>query len=193
MDYRASIPRAETYENHIEIENIDRINTAKFFDTVTERTEEINNLLIHVCRDVFTESYNKGGREAGAILDVQSMEYAIHRATQYGRINFSDDTATDYYKIHDKANKRSCIVIHNHNSKQSFSAQDILALVLDVKVTAIVVITCNGCINMIIKTKHKDYTDIIRDIYSNYKTDFITPSTRALMNQRELFERRVTI
>lgn len=83
-------------------------------------------------------------------------------------------------------------MIHNHNIKSSFSAQDIVALLRDENAIAIIVITCNANIFILVKEKNKDYSNILKNINSNYKTDFITPDTRKLMTESGLIERKVT-
>lgn len=190
--FKARIPNRDKYINNIEIENLDRLDTAKFFDVSNGKNNIVNNTLIQICKDVLTESYEKGGREAGAILNITNGMYALHEATQYGVVDFKEDTTADYYRVHDDSDKHSCIMIHNHNTKTSFSAQDIVSLLGDDKVIAIVVVTCNCNIFILIKERYKDYTDVITNINSNYKTDYITPDTRELMIENGLIERKVT-
>lgn len=190
--YKARIPSRDKYINNIEIEHISRLDTAQFFDIKTSVTSGINDILIQICKDVITESYEKGGKEAGAVLNIPKKEYALHEATQYGVVDFKEDETSDYYKIHNNSDKYSCILIHNHNTKESFSKQDIYAFIKDESAMAIVVITCNANIFILIKERNKDYSDILNSINSNYKTDYITPDIRKLMIENGLIERKVT-
>lgn len=190
--YKARIPSRDKYTNNIEIEHIDRLDTAQFFNIKNHVTSGINDILIQICKDVFTESYEKGGKEAGAVLNIPKKEYALHEATQYGVVDFKEDETLDYYKIHNNSDKYSCILIHNHNTKGSFSKQDIYAFIKDESVMAIIVITCNANIFILIKERNKDYSDILSSIDSDYKTDYITPDTRKLMIENGLIERKVT-
>ena len=57
---------------------------------------------------------------------------------------------------------------------------------------AIIVITCNANIFILIKERNKDYSDVLSSIDSDYKTDYITPDTRKLMIENGLVERKVT-
>lgn len=190
--YKARIPSGEKYINNIEIDHIDRLDTAQFFDVNNPRNQEINNVLIQICKDVLIESYEKGGREAGAVLNIHTKEYVLHEATQYGLVDFEEDKNSEYYNIHKNSDNYSCIMIHNHNTKSSFSAQDIVALLRDENAIAIIVVTCNANIFILVKEKNKDYSNILKNIDSNYKTDFITPNTRKLMIESGLIERKVT-
>ena len=65
MDYNAHITRPEDQVNNMDISKIYKISTAKFFDNI-EYFRELNNVLINLCKEVFTNSYNSGGKEAGA-------------------------------------------------------------------------------------------------------------------------------
>lgn len=190
--YKAHIPSGEKYINNIEIDHINRLDTAQFFDEDTSRNQEINNILIQICKEVLIESYEKGGREAGAVINIHTKEYVLHEATQYGLVDFEEDKNSEYYNIHKNSDNYSCIMIHNHNIKSSFSAQDIVALLRDENAIAIIVITCNANIFILVKEKNKDYSNILKNINSNYKTDFITPDTRKLMTESGLIERKVT-
>ena len=190
--YKARIPSGEKYINNIEIDHIDRLDTAQFFDLNSPRNQEINNVLIQICKDVLIESYEKGGREAGAVIDTSTGKHALHKATQYGLVDFEEDKNSEYYKIYKGSSENSCITIHNHNTPYSFSAQDIVAMISDSKVVAIVVITCRGSIYMLDKECNKDYSNITNSIKSNYKTDYITPDTREIMIEQGLAERRIT-
>lgn len=190
--YRARIPSKEKYINNIEIENLNRLDTAQFFDIKTQRTQELNNVLIQICKDVLVESYNKGGREAGAIVNIHTKEYVLHEATQYGLVDFEEDKNSEYYNLHKNSDNYSCIMIHTHNTKTGFSAQDVIALLKDKAAIAIIVVTCNANIFILVKEKNKDYSKILSSINSNYKTDFITPDTRKLMIESGLLERKVT-
>lgn len=190
--YKAHIPSGEKYINNIEIDHINRLDTAQFFDEDTPRNQEINNILIQICKEVLIESYEKGGREAGAVINIHTKEYVLHEATQYGLVDFEEDKNSEYYNIHKNSDNYSCIMIHNHNIKSSFSAQDIVALLRDENAIAIIVITCNANIFILVKEKNKDYSNILKNINSNYKTDFITPDTRKLMTESGLIERKVT-
>ena len=119
--YKARIPSGEKYINNIEIDHINRLDTAQFFDEDTPRNQEINNILIQICKEVLIESYEKGGREAGAVINIHTKEYVLHEATQYGLVDFEEDKNSEYYNIHKNSDNYSCIMIHNHNIKSPFS------------------------------------------------------------------------
>lgn len=152
----------------------------------------INKILIKLCKEVLRESYEKDGREAGAILNINTMEYAIHEATKYTTLDFAEDELVDYHLIHDNADIGSCIIIHNHNDASSFSARDVLSLVDDIKTIGIIVITSRCSINIITKDRHTDYSEVSDCIRDNYKVSVITPDIRNMMKSKGLIERRVT-
>lgn len=192
MIFQARIPSRENYVNHIEIENIDRLDTAQFFDVDSPENRVTNNKLIQICKDIFKESYEKGGKEAGAIINVITGEHAIHEATRYNTISFVEDTEAAYYHLYKQSTDYSCIVMHTHNAPSSFSLQDVGALLSDTTTIAIVVVTSVGHINMLVKDPKTDYSEILDEFESYYKTDCIRPDARKLMESKGLIERRVT-
>ena len=58
--YQAHITRIEDQKNHINISKIYKIDNTKFFDN-TEKFDELNKILIDICKQVFTDAYNSGG------------------------------------------------------------------------------------------------------------------------------------
>ena len=193
MDYNAHITRPEDQVNNMDITQISRIDTAKFFNN--PELYELNNLLIEICKETFSEAYNKNGKEAGAVIDINSMEYAYKKATHYFRVSFEENTANlndnECYKILSRAATCSCITIHTHNDTSYFSVSDIISLIKDTKVIAIVVITSKADIFVLCADKTKDYR-AVKNYIDNMIEDFITPELRAIMKENGLIIRRIT-
>lgn len=189
--HQARIPDKSLYENHIQIENINHIDKAKFFTKMTDKHKQINNELITLCKEVFEESYNKGGKEAGAVLNINTGKTAIHEATNFRYVDFTEDKEKEYYAIYTNSEKYSCILIHNHNETNSFSAGDLYNFLKDDVVIAIIVITCKADIFILLKEKNIDYSEILYTIDTNYKTDYITYDVRELMDKYNVIERRI--
>lgn len=192
-EYRAHMTRPEDQVNNMDITQISRIDTAKFFNN--PELYELNNLLIEICKETFSEAYNNAGKEAGAVIDINSMEYAYKKATHYFRVSFEENTTNlndnECYKILSKATTCSCITIHTHNDTSYFSVSDIMSLIKDTKVIAIAVITSKADIFVLCADKTKDYSTVEEHI-DNMFEDFITPELRSIMEANELFIRRIT-
>lgn len=193
MDYNAHITRSEDQVNNMDITQISRIDTAKFFNN--SELYELNNLLIEICKETFLEAYNKNGKEAGAVIDINSMEYAYKKATHYFRVSFEENTENlndnECYKILSNATMCSCITIHTHNDTSYFSVSDVMSLIKDTKVISIVVITSRADIFVLCADKTKDY-NTVEEYIDNMFEDFITPELRSIMEVNGLFIRRIT-
>ena len=67
-EYKARIVREEDRVNNMDISKIYKISTAKFFDNI-EYFRELNNVLINLCKEVFTNSYNSGGKRSRSNIE----------------------------------------------------------------------------------------------------------------------------
>lgn len=192
MDYNAHITRPEDQVNNMDITQISRIDTAKFFES--SNLKELNNSLISICKQVFIEAYNNNGKEAGAVLDINNLVYGYKKATRYFSVSFDDNETTDdndCYKILSEAKECSCIAIHTHNDTSYFSVSDIMSLIKDRKVIAIVVITSKADIFVLCAKRIKRYT-AVENYINNMFEDFITPELREIMEEHGLLIRRIT-
>lgn len=189
--YEASVTHNKVQSNNIRIDLIHKIDRAKFFETQSDINEQINNLLISICKQVFAESYEKGGKEAGAVYDILRDLYAIHKATRYGVVDFIEDTSEMYYKIYSTIEDFNGIIIHNHNTPDTFSKGDIVNFLKDKAISVIIVITCNADIFILVKEEVKDYEKLAIEINSQYKTDMITPNIKSLLSENNLRIRRI--
>lgn len=192
MIYKAHITRPEDQVNNMDITQISRIDTAKFFEN--NNLKELNTLLIDVCKHVFIEAYNNGGKEAGAVLNLDNLRYGYKKATRYFYISFNDNRTNDdndCYKILSEAEGCSCVTIHTHNGTSYFSVSDIMSLIKDKKVIAIIVITSKADIYVLCADKVKMYSELENYIY-DMNEDFITPELRKIMEEYGLFIRRIT-
>lgn len=190
--YKASVTHNKKQPNNIRIDLMHKIDNAKFFDIETDINKQINNLLISICREVFIESYEKGGKEAGAVYDISQNIYALHEATQWGYVEFDEDTSTEYYKVYSELNNMQGIVIHNHNDSGSFSIQDLKSFISNGNVASIIVITCNADIFILNKNEYNDYSELLGRLNEPMKTNMITPDIKEILQKLNLVIRRVT-
>lgn len=187
---QARIPKEDYYENQIELDKIHYLDTAKFFDNLdTSCKIELNELLIKICKEVVNESYDKGGKEAGAIINTVSKKYAICEAKYFGKIKFTEHD--NYNKISNESNENSCIVIHNHNNSFFFSAQDIETFLNDDKVHTIAVITSNMNIFILCK-ENKDYSAVLDYMCNDLLFNSVTPDLMEVLRDNGLVIRRIT-
>jgi hypothetical protein len=184
--------RREPYKNNMELDKISRIESAKFFDTESPENTAINNALISLCKMIFMEAYNNEGKEAGAVFNIKTKEYAIHDATKYNEVNFKDDLKSDYRKLMDKSADYSYIVLHTHNSVSSFSSTDVRSLVSDDKAIAIIVVTSDANIFILTREKFKNYSEVVEVIDSTYKTNDITSEIKEVMLKNNLIVKKRT-
>lgn len=192
MDYKAHITRPENQVNNMDITQLSRIETAKFFES--SNLKELNQLLIDICKRVFIEAYNNNGKEAGAVVDLNKKVYGYKKATRYNVVSFDNNETTDdndCYKILYGAQEYSCITIHTHNDSVYFSVSDIISLIKDIKVVAIVVITSKADIFVLCKHKTKEYEEV-KEYIDNMFEDFITPELKKTMKDNGLIIRRIT-
>lgn len=192
MDYKAHITRSEDYVNNMDISQIYKIDTARFFESSS--LKELNESLINICKQVFIEAYSNNGKEAGAVIDIDNLVYGYKKATRYFSVSFDDNGTNDdndCYKILSEAKGCSCITIHTHNNTSYFSVSDIMSLIKDKKVIAIVVITSKADIFIVCAEKLKRYETVKNYIDSMFE-DFITPELRKIMEEHGLFIRRIT-
>lgn len=189
-EYKARIIREEDRVNNMDINKINKIDSAKFFNNI--ELSSLNELLTHICKETFKEACKKNGREAGAVINLNTMEYAYKKAKLYNRVSFEyDKDDNDCYEILYKAKECSCITIHTHNDTSYFSVSDIISLINDIKVRAIVVITSMADIYVLCADSVKNYKDV-EDYIDTMIEDFITPDLRVIMENNGLNIRRVT-
>lgn len=189
-EYRVRIVREEDRVNNMDITKIDKIDSAKFFNNT--ELNDLNKLLIDICKGVFKEAYNRNGREAGAVVDLSNAEYAYKSAKLYNRVSFEYcEEDNGCYEILHRATECSCITIHTHNDTSYFSVSDIMSLISDRKVRAIVVITSNASIYVLCADSVKNYREV-EDYIDTMLEDFITPELRKIMEDNELIIRRIT-
>jgi hypothetical protein len=172
---------------------INKINTAKFFKN--KEFENINNLLIDISKKLFIEAYTNGGKEAGAVLNIDNLKYGIKKATNYNEVYFGDNKSTDdneCYKIMSESDNYSYMTIHTHNDISYFSVTDVCSLLDDDKVISISVINSNADIFILIKDKSKDYSTV-KEYRDNMLQDYITPDFRKVMEENGLVIRRITL
>jgi len=190
--HQARIPDKAYYENHIAIENIDRLNTANFFNILdTDWKNKLNNLFIDICKDVVKESFDKNGKEAGAIINTFKKQYAICEAKYWGKILFSE--YDQYNKIIEESNKYECMLIHNHNDSDYFSVVDIDNFLRDEKLHTVVVITSNMNIFILYKEIDRDYSNVEEYIEENVIFNAITPDLMEVLEKNGLNIRRITL
>ena len=189
-EYRARIIRPEDRVNNMDITQIDKINSAKFFND--NKFSSLNNLLIDICKEVFKEAYRKNGREAGAVINLDTLDYTYKKAALYDRVSFEQcNEDNGCYEILHNATKCSCVTIHTHNDISYFSVSDIISLISDIKVRAIVVITSAADVYVLCADNVKNYKTV-RDYIDNMLEDFITPELRGVMEDNGLVIRRIT-
>lgn len=189
--YKASVKHDKTQYNNIRLDLIYKIDNAKFFDNESEINKYLNNILINICKEVFIESYENGGKEAGAVYDISRDLYAIHKATKYDVVDFIEDTSEKYYEIYSTIEDFNGIIIHNHNTPDTFSKRDIVNFLRDTAISVIIVITCNANIFILVKKEKKDYEKLGEEINNQYKTDMITPNIKSLLSENNLRIRRI--
>lgn len=184
MDYKAHITRPEDQVNNMDITQISRIDTAKFFKS--SNLKELNRLLINICKHVFIEAYNNAGKEAGAVLNIKTKKYEYKEALQYSKINFKD------IEILKDADVYSCITFHTHPDISIFSIQDVKNLLEDKVVRAIVLVNAACNIFVLVKDPNKDYNELIDYLYSQFH-DFLAREDINKMEEFNLKIRRVTL
>lgn len=183
MNYKAHITRPEDQVNNMDITQISRIDTAKFFES--DNLKELNSLLIDICKHIFIEAYNNNGKETGAVLNIDKITYEYETRLMYNKINFND------LETLNKSKDYSCITIHTHNNISIFSIQDIKNLLEDNRVIAIILVNSVGNIYILCKDASKDYTELIDFLYEQIN-DFITPDVYKELNKYNLNIRRIT-
>lgn len=191
--YKVHIPKKGSYEtiNHMNINMIHRIREAQFFDT--EGFENENKMLSKICEEVFMEAYNNGGKEAGAILNFETMEYAICKAKYFNRLVINDNKDSEEYKLLIKASNFSCMCIHTHNSDSSFSLPDVISFLTDTKMTALAVINKNCSIDILLKKNiNIDYTNILNSIVKFSWSDVLNSEILEELNNNSILIRRIT-
>lgn len=186
MDYQAHITREEDQKNNMNISKVYKIDGTKFFEDV-ERFEDLNNVLIDICKKVFIDAYNSGGKEAGAIFNLRTLEYDFKKAYKYDSISFKSKlNDTDICEsILDKAHKHECVTIHTHNSVGTFSIQDILSLLRNDKVCTIVLVDSDANIKILCKDINTNYS-ALENYLLNYFVDYIDNTIYNQLKQYKL-------
>lgn len=189
-EYRARIVREEEQVNNMDISKIYKISTAKFFDNI-EYFRELNNVLINLCKEVFTNSYNSGGKEAGAILNLRTLEYGVKKPKYFDRINFCD-CDDECKRIDKQSGNNECVTIHTHNSVSTFSLVDLTTLLTSESTLAMVVVDSDANIHIMIKDANRDYTKFLAKISEYSWTDIIYPEIYNMYTSENIIYRRLT-
>ena len=93
----------------------------------------------------------------------------------------------------EKSNKYECMLIHNHNDTEYFSAVDIENFLHNDKLHTIVVITSNMSIFILCKENDKDYSVVEDYIAENVIFNAITPDLLEILERNGLNIRRITL
>ena len=190
MDYRVHITREEDQKNNMNISKIYKIDNTKFFDNV-ERFEELNNALIDICKQVFTGAYNSGGKEAGAILNLRTLEYDFKKPKYFNKINFYDSD-DECHRLIDASHSNECITIHTHNNVSTFSLIDLIALLSSDNTISMILVDSEANISLMTKNATIDYTKMTYEIKMKYSwTDIIYPEVYDMIKSEGVIYRRL--
>lgn len=188
-EYKARIIREEDRVNNMDINKINKIDSAKFFDNI-KYFRELNDMLINLCKEVFINSYNSGGKEAGAIINLRTLEYGVKTPKYFDRINFCD-CDDECKRIDNQSGNNECVTIHTHNSVSTFSLIDLTTLLISDSTLAMILIDSEANVYVMVKDVNRNYNNFISKIQEYNWTDVIYPEIYNMYTSENIIYRRV--